>query len=365
MHRTYFFARIVLVIFSGISCKQSPQYNNISEKEAIAFGRKIEWAFQNEQFKKLDGITSQAAFADQIAYYAFADAPDEKMQELSASISIAEILIETRRAGDHYRFLRTYEKDGRRYLRFRSYGTNGFNYHDYLLCKKGKNIFIADCFMFKMGETLAKTLWDESKFIEGKDGAVSEQKAYYQQLKKALERYTRMGEYSTAIEAYQKFPVNLKTKKVILITAFEAAIGLNDTALLNSLYTTYITNHHTITDSLFHSVNYTFYNGNYEQTRNAIDGIDSLVGGDEWLCYYRGVISILEGDAENAQAALLRSLEVEHEFGMTHYWLAYIYAAQGNYEESKKYLNLFRKSMEFDGAAEQNLINTFPALDTR
>lgn len=349
-------------------CSNQPEYTGITKQAATKFASMLEASISKGQWKTLENLMSKEAFAQQIAFCAHADVPDTDMRKLAESLTLADIgheLVEQMKDFGHYKFLNTYEKEGQRHILFRFYAAQGLNYHDFLLCKKGDEILVADCFVFLSGEPLSETLWQESKFLRGEADKRNDHKTYYQQLKTSMRKYIKKGDFENALDAYQKMPTSVQNTKVNLQMAIGAAKNLNDTALSRKLYETYKRQHHTTTDIHFLTLDHAFVQGDYDQVLQAIDSIDSLVGGDGWLSYYRGIIYMQEDDIENAEKQFIRTLQYDTSFGETYYWLTVVEARKGNDESAKKYLQQYRRSNEFDGKSEQELIEAFPQLDAR
>ena len=356
---------LLIVVLSTIGCQRRLQYQKITENEALRFGEKLAFAVTNKKTDRLKGISSSEAFAEQIAIHAFVDEPNNTINSLAESASIEKIIIETLDLGQNWQLLNSFEKEGKRYIRIRSNGINGFNYLDYMLCKVEDKLLLADCYVFKMGEYLSEAIWQSHKESSGNERKQSKQKSYFQDLKAAMKQYLKKGEYITTLEAYEKLPESIQSNKHVIHMALQAALALEDTATFNPLYHTYIALHYTVTDRAMLDLEYAFANGLFEKARTAIDKIDSLVGGDKWLEHFRGVVYVYEGEDEKAIEAFQRFLKVNDSYGDTHYWLTVLYARNGQYDIAKEHLHYFRRSEEFDGTAEDELVKMFPELDGR
>ena len=150
---TFFSA--VAAIFLLASC-QSEKSTPVTAAEAREFAHQLESSIERKDPAFFDNAISKKTFLKR------ANLPEKDVDAsgltLGQSMKLGTSILGSTTNKIQYKLVKQYSKDSVQHLLFRLYIDGSLNYHDMELIKVGKEVQIADMFVYLTGETLSQTV---------------------------------------------------------------------------------------------------------------------------------------------------------------------------------------------------------------
>jgi tetratricopeptide (TPR) repeat protein len=279
-----------LLLVITISCKNKPNIDyKVTDAEATTFAKMIEAAIRDHKKEVLNDAIYAPAMAEKFGKI---KASQKELKALVKGMDIGKrITAETANDGT-YEFVKLMDKDAKKYVLFRLYGSNGINYHQLELCKAENAVKISDIYIFLSGEFLTETVQDLFTTVTG-DGNLTKKTEddvleATTQIKK-LKKYIEEEKFTEAKVLYDALPAKLKTNSSILLygifiaqcqdsSSYETALSAYKKVKPNALNL----------DLLM--IDGCFLKKDYKGVLAAVDRLDAYINKDPFLDYYRYLV---------------------------------------------------------------------------
>ncbi len=273
-------------------------------------------------------------------------------EEFNIMRSITKQIFDT----GYYNLINYYTIDNQYYLVYRLYNDGSINYHEYLLVKENNKFRIVDIFVFFTGEYFSKTLYNIfHETLEGYMGAgemTTEQQSDIFGLK-LMQIHIKNGDYQYGLNQYYRLSEKKRVTKQLMLyrilitqnlTNEEYSLALHDYKKLfpddPSLYLL--------------SIDGFIIQERYSEALLSIDTLNTIIGGDDFLDFYRANIYYMNGDLQNAELKYASLINNYPDFYMGYENLLYLYVEQEKNGQAVSVLeNITRK---FDYPKNQLII---------
>ncbi len=206
------------------------------------------------------------------------------------------MLYQTLGTNGHFTTVKHYEKDGKRRVILRAYGSGGINYFDIELTKIKDKVGIADVLLYTTGSTLSATMGEMvAKLLDSK---TSDYKGLENAMK-GIQMHVRNENYEKAKELYDQLPDEIKNTQVmesVYLGIVPYLSGNEYDTELNKLEKKYADE----PASQLMLMDLYLIKKDYDKALRSIDMIDTNINSDPFLHYYRGLIYNMKPDNEKA-----------------------------------------------------------------
>lgn len=358
--RPLFACKIAVVFVLLASCTENEQA--VSKEEALAMAHIIDSAIANNKVSYYGSLLNIDILAKRIA--ASSEVGDLKqfkkgLQEGMKNSELGRQIVEgLKNEGGGYELVRHYERNKVQHLLYRFYG-QGINYHDYELTKLNGRVCIADIFLYTSGEKLSKSMADLMMSIKQDGTAIKSNQVFaINQLKKLLNK----GDYEEARKQYDEMPDTFKDHKFFQIFYLSIAEGLGYEEYEKALRRFEVRYRHE-PNMLLSLIDAYIVRKEYDRALVAINQIDSMVGKDPYLDYYRYIFYGETGKTEEGLACLekLYSAMPQYEDGALELLVNYLDAK--NYDKARKLISEYRTNQKFDQARLEETLSAYPGFN--
>lgn len=244
----------------------------------------------------------------------------------------------------NYKLLRAFEKNGEQHLLFRMYGVGGLNYHDYTLTRVNDSIKAADCFVYLTDETLSSTM---SKLVDmmGIDPNNPEASGDIESLKQ-LSALRNQGDYAGAKSYYDKLDNRVKMAKGVLVVYLSICHHLSD-SLYQVMLERYVGMYPNVSSGYMMMMDLYFMKKESDKGVAAANKLDSLVGGDPLLNFYRGAFYELGGKKEQSLVCYEKAYQYDHAIVVNTKALIAAYAEARQKEKALAVISEYKKLPAF------------------
>ena len=345
-------------------CIGSLTAQTVSKEEALQFGHRLETATNNRDPYMLNHIfdldkmgeiitTKSKIMSDNAEFAAgvrsgFAG----KMQGYGDKI-LATI------ENGNYRLLRAYEKDGEQHLLFRMYGKGGLNYHDFTLTKSKDSIRASDVYVYTTDELLTTTTSKllDLMMVDMSSPEIPEDAKSLAQLTKLRNQ----GDYAGAKALYDKLTPKFKQDKAILVIYLMICSKLDWTAYQENLER-YVSLYPNVSSGYMMMLDLYYLKKDSKKGVTAINRLDSLVGTDPFLNFYRGDFYYLAGEKVSALACYEKVYQSDPEIVANTQALLMAYGEAKQNDKGKTLIAEYKKSRIFKQETLDNIYKLYPAL---
>jgi hypothetical protein len=199
-----------------------------------------------------------------------------------------------------YQMVRIREIEGVKRCLFRMYGSEGLNYHDFEMVEVNGKTKALDLNVMYTGENLSKTLRDF--FLSS--GALGSDKEVNEALDKInatndVRSLLQNGDIAEARAAYDALDEAMKKSKAVASLDIEIA-ALEGDSIYGAKLQAYNEKFPNVVGAELMALDVHWVNGEFTEAMRCLDRMDSKLGGDPFLDYYRASVSIdLENYAES------------------------------------------------------------------
>src|SRR5687768_2730574 len=149
------------VLLSLVSCVQKEP--PVTKQEALEFAKKLESSIIQKDADIFNDIFDAEELQQRIKKVSGNKLSNKMLSGVPDALKKRKMggeIIRSMGKDGMYEMVKNYEKDGKQHLIFRLYGDGGLNYHDLELIHRGKEIKVADMYIYLTGENISKTLAD-------------------------------------------------------------------------------------------------------------------------------------------------------------------------------------------------------------
>ena len=215
---------LTFLFFSCIlfqSCKADK--GTVTKEEAAAAGLRL------EAIVKSGNAEAAALFFDVPSMYEIVKKKIRNTKDLKEDfdeplllLAFTQQIVKIAKTGS-YQLLRSYEKDGRQRLLFRTMGNGDINYHDYQLTKVNNVVKAEDVLNYMTGEDVSTTYAATTDALA--DVSVKDDR--YADTIKLIRKMGAEGHYYNLKEVYERLPAELQRGRGLMTIYLEAcrAIG--------------------------------------------------------------------------------------------------------------------------------------------
>jgi len=258
-----------------------------------------------------------------------------------------------------YELVKQYEKNNHQHLIFRMYN-NLLNYHDFELIKKGKDVKIADIFIYTTGENLSYTLAQSLLSMSDQPVTGKLDNDVIQKIQ-LLKKYIHDKEYEKADDLYKSLPALIREQKLYKIVQIQIASGLGNDQYLKAL-TNFQQEYPDAPNMYLLMLDAYFLNKDYAGALRCVNNLDTLINKDPFLDYYRGLIYKLQKDPTNQLACLERLHQHMPGFSSGTVELINGYAENQQWDKAIALTQQYRKTQNADTSLLMSLYLLHPDL---
>lgn len=295
---------LLILFFLTVTIQRiNAQNYHVTEAEALNMAHAIEKSVKNKDAAALSDIFDLTALTDRIKAKSLeiAKAPTAFFDGFKSTFTMNTFgtqMISNLQDGS-YELLRTYETDNKRHLLFRAFGKSGLNYHDYTLIKKNNTVKASDVYVYITAEEMSTTLAD---LIDVSLAGSNNTDVMSDELKTLLKLKTlkQKNDLDGIINLYESLDNDYKKNRgfqVIYISACQK----KDQEKYKEALESYAALYPNATNSYFLLLDLYFLNKQYDKAHSSVNKLDSLVGGDPFLDFYRANIYLAMEDNANAK----------------------------------------------------------------
>jgi hypothetical protein len=345
-------------------CIGSLTAQTVSKDEALQFGHRLETTTNNgdpymlnhifDLDKMGEIITRKSTVMSESEEFAagIRSGFAEKMQGYGNKI-LATI------ENGNYRLLRGYEKDGEQHLLFRMYGKGGLNYHDFTLIKSKDSIRASDCYIYTTDELLSTTTSKliDLMLVDLSSPEVPEDAKSLAQLSKLRNQ----GDYAGAKALYDKLTPKIKQDKPVQVIYLMITSKLDQSAYQENLEH-YVSLYPNVSSGYMMMLDLYYLKKEGQKGVTAVNRLDSLVGTDPFLNFYRGAFYELAGEKASGLACYEKAYRSDPEIAVNTEALLMAYGEAKQNDKAKSLIAGYKKSRIFKQETLDNIYKLYPAL---
>lgn len=330
------------------SCNSAEAEQPVTVTEAKDFARRLQSSIEKKEARFYD-----EAF-DMKKFFKKAGLSDEKEARsfssgFSKEMKLGTKLVNSMSRKGTYRLVKQYEKDKKQRLLFRLYDDGSLNYHDIELTKKGKEVKIADMFIYTSGELFSETIgniYRQMKNMAGKkmldpDGEWIQQVA-------DMRRKMNSGEYDEALEIYRELPEKMKKMKIVQMIHILITSNLGDDAAYESALDEYMQLYPNEPNMHLLLIDNYILKKEYEKAMHSVNEMDKMIDKDPFLDYYRYLLYNLMGDDDNARVNIQQLVKNIPDFEDGLLEMIAVSIEDDNKTEAEKWIKEFRLHSAYD-----------------
>lgn len=212
------------------------------------------------------------------------------------------ILSQIQKTG-YYNFIKYYKEGDYAHILFRYYNEGSINYHLYLLTKIEDEYKIIDLFVFFTGEYFSKTLFNVFQDLFENYGNINNLSFQAENdiaEIRILQTHIRNENYQYALNQYYRLSEVFRNSKQMMLYRILITQNLSEDEYSRTLFE--FQELFPNDPSLYLlSIDGYILQKRYPDALESIDSLDSQLGGDDFLDYYRGNIYYLKRDFEKAE----------------------------------------------------------------
>jgi hypothetical protein len=303
----------VLLLLPGCAKDSPPADNSPDGKTSVAFDPSWQTPTEEEASQWAKALEAAVKRNDTAEYNALVDwgavlvrgtagiPCDQRLRrvfvvrlrwDLEHTSGIGAIACREVARGGRYQFLRIRTQDSRRRALFRlNVGrAGGFNYHDYLLAKKGGQVRAVDCYVFVNGELFSETARNgflplitenNNSFFATLRGEENDYWKHIAQVN-AMGQFFRNGEMSKGVALFNELPTSVQRRKSVLLMYVIASQKIDKQLYQEALkkFATWFPDDPALSLMLIDGY---ALSGEFDKVHRTIDRLDQAVGGDPYL----------------------------------------------------------------------------------
>ena len=355
MPRYYSILSIIVIITLGCNTAK----RKVTKEEATAFAQTLEHEVYTRNPHAFEQVFDEDAFVRRVMVAGNGRLTGKDRQAIVASLKqskIGEQIVEAARTGT-YELVKVYEKNDTQHVLFRLYSTGGINYHDMLLVHAGKDVKVADMYIYYSSENFSKTIADLlSEFLKYSD-QIPEMMNTIKEMKKSQSN----EDYETALSYYNQLPDTIKKSKALQLVHLIITSKINDSAYEKALDEFSSLYPHEPGMNL-QAIDIHITHKQYDKAGNDVDRLDSFINKDTFLDYYRALIYKKQKDTAKMMACLTNLYRNFPSFGEGIIELMAAYAREGDIAKAKKLVAGYRNNTKLNQKRLDLVLTAYPQV---
>jgi hypothetical protein len=338
-----------------ISCKQEAK--PVTPEEAQEFARKLESSVDRRDPDFFNEAIDKKYFLKKAGLGSDADSR-RFGSGVVKGLKIGNTIIESMSKKGNYDLVRQYQKNGVQHLILRLYDDGSLNYHDIELKRTGKEVKVADIFIYYSGEFFSETikgLWEQLKATEDDDDG--KLKLSWAKHLVEMKNLTNQGKPEEALAVYDKLPREAQRMRAIQIMHVMIVSALEDPERsiaaikeYKSLYPNEPNMHLLLLDGYFK-------NKEYDKALEGVNELDKMINKDPFLDYFRYLIYNTMEDHTNARASLVQLMKNMPDFEEGTLELIAMYIKEDQATEADRWIEKYRMTSAYDQQALNNYLD--------
>jgi len=320
----------------------------IKDAEAMRFAKEVEQSFRIHDASVINNMIDKDELARRVASHAAVGLDFSMKKGIRDGLSKLRLGDQIMAGGACYELVKHYVKKGHQHLIFRLYSSsNGINYHDYELVKHKGKIYVADIYLYLMGQDLSEVMGRTINIFKEKDMS-SDTYVRGAELIKKMEQQIQNADFEAAQETYRLVPREFKQNKICRLSQIQISLGLDDTAAYNKQVQAYLADFPQNPDIYMIRLDAGFVRKDYNMLLNAVDSLDHFINKDPFLDYYRGLTYRLMGKQDSA---VVYFKQLHQSFPEMQEALIELIASDidaGKAEEARAMISRYRQNTAYD-----------------
>lgn len=358
--RSLFFSGL-LGLFLFNSCKQ--EVKPLSAEEVKDFARKLETSVNKRETQFFDDAIDRNSLIKRANIPSGKNARDFK-RGLNSGMNMGTTMKQSLSAKATYTLVKQYEKDKVHHLLFRLYDNGSLNYHDLELTRSGKDVKVADMFIYTTGENLSETLHGIYLQLAGMfDDKTSKITPNDEWLKKLpdIRKLMREGKNREAADLFNKIPGQVRKGRAFQILHVEVSSGLSYDEYNDAIeeYKRLFPNEPNMHLLLLDGY---IIQKQYDKALNAVNELDKMINKDPFLDYYRYLCYKLLQDEASGKECLVRLVKAMPGFEEGVLELIAVYLDENDYEAARPLVVNYKSRSSFDQSALDQLLEQHPGF---
>jgi hypothetical protein len=260
---------------------------------------------------------------------------------MSGQMSLTGFVLENVSAAGSYTFLRLHTVDGETRALMRVVTSTGeLNYHDIVLgYGLSRDVMIKDVFTYRIGALTSGIISEYFRHtMESDDHPPAGAPPSLLQAIDTMARRRDDGEHASAIEYFMSMaPEDRRTK--IGLRILLSLGGAESTEAYRRAIDEYLHHHPRDTGAAILRIDRAIIEKDFKGTIAAIDGLNTIVGGDPYLEHLRGWAMTATGDTVGGLARMRKGIDAEPKLQRLYWPYIDVLVAQGKYPEAGKVLS--------------------------
>ena len=305
----------------------------VTPEEATATAHKIDSAINDKRPQVFDALLNEKLLARRIAKQADIKVTSSFTKGVATGLKNAGLghqIVKAVSQDGSYELVKQYEKDGIQHLIFRMYSPEGLNYHDFQLARLNDKVYIADVYIYLVGDDFSSILTELVKSISGDEFGKVKKNSSALETMQTFKRLMNQERFEEAKKYYDNLPPDLKDQKLIRVMGIQVASKLDNESYLaeleafEKLYPNEPNVHLMLIDA-------NILRKEYDKAMENIQQLDKIISKDPFLDYYRALVVKMKGSPDEARTYLERLNKNMPGFSDG------IIELMGNYLDAKEY----------------------------
>ncbi len=361
VHQRILLAACLAVLFTTPSCK--PETKPLTAEEVKDFARKLETSVSKRETEFYDNAIDRTTLIKKAKIPSGKNANEFK-RGLNSGMNMGTTLKQGLSAKATYTLVKQYEKDGIYHLLFRLYDDGSLNYHDMELKRSGKDVKIADMFVYTSGENLSETLHGIYVQLAGafadKSSSITPDDEWLKKLPD-IRKLMREGKNREAADLYDKIPEKVRKGRAFQILHVEVCSGLEwdeyNAAIeeYKKLFPNEPNMHLLLLDGYI-------IQKQYDKALNAVNELDKMINKDPFLDYYRYLCYNLLQEKEKGKECLVRVVQAMPDFEDGVLELISVYLGEDDTTSARPLVEKFRSRSSFNQSSLDLLLEQHPGF---
>jgi hypothetical protein len=330
------------------------QAQDVKETAAMAVGKAVVQAFEEEKFEDADAHFDVDAMLDRTLKGVDATEAQKKGFRTGAKKSFKLSLI-LRQLSENFgslTVLRFRGDGGNPRLLFRAWGDGGVQYVDMILAPAGDAVRGVDIYKYAAGETISdscRRLYMNA--LAGEPGFLDKLLKKDNEFIKNMPKITtatgqvQKGACAEALKTIASLPPGMQSEKTVLVLRLQAAVQVGEAECASALadFRKAFPDDPALD---FLSIDALYLTRKFEEMRKAVDSLDKRLGGDPYLEVFRANSYVEEGKFDLAKARAAAAIEKEKTLREPYWTMVAISLKEKKYADTVKWLTRIETDLE-------------------
>lgn len=299
--------KILVIIFISLNFFSAKLKAQVQTDTLFNIGVLIENSISQGDTGTFENLFNKESFIQRFFYYDslnnFLLLDSSSYFAINNNLDLPKTILTQIQNTGYYNFIKYYIEGDYAHILFRYYNDGSINYHLYLLTKIEDEYKIIDLFVFFTGEYYSKTLFNLFQNLFDNYGNINN--LSFQSENditeiRILQTHIRNENYQYALNQYNRLSEEFRNSKQMMLYRILITQNLSEDEYSKTLFE--FQELFPNDPSLYLlSIDGYILQKRYEDALESIDSLDSQLGGDDFLDYYRGNIYYLKRDFEKAE----------------------------------------------------------------